>query len=94
MLIHLKCRSSAGMSAATSATSVPDVSGSLQVGSKGFRAVIPRGSYCSRIGLLPDEELKIQTGNFPFFLTFLSSLFLSFLFSHFSLLDQRYIVQA
>ena len=40
---------------------------------------IPRGSYCSRIGLLPNEDLNMQAGNFPFFHSCLSTIFLSFL---------------
>ena len=43
-------------------------------------ATIPRGSYCSRIGLLPNEDSNMQAGNFPFFRSCLSNIFLSFLF--------------
>ena len=49
-------------------------------------ATIPSGSYCSQIGLdyypelLPNEDLNMQAGNFPFFHSCLSALFLSFLF--------------
>ena len=60
-------------------------------------ATIPKGSNCSRIGLLPNEDSNMQTGNFPFFYSCLSTIFLPFLFFLLFLFlnrHQRYNVQA